>query len=117
MKRGWLLLAAAAGWIAVCGTVFAVTQHTDLITGWYWSTATATTVGYGDRVVRGTAGEVFAIVVMLTTVPALAAAFALITSGRIRAHVDRRLAEHHEAIHDRLDRLEAEKTAGRDKRV
>ena len=116
MKRGWLLLAIAPAYITVCGLAFSATQHAGIIPGIYWAVVTASTTGYGDVTAKGTSGQLLSIGVMLTAIPLLASAFALITSahvgGRIRAHVDERLAEHHQAIHDRLDRLEGQREDG-----
>lgn len=110
MRRALLLLAVAAGWVAACGTAFSAVQHTGIVAGLYWAVATATTVGYGDVHAHGTGGQLLAIGAMLTAIPLLASAFALLTSAHVgrhvRAHVDRRLDEHHRAIHERLDRIE-----------
>jgi voltage-gated potassium channel len=110
MRRARLLLAVAAAWIAACGALFSATQHCGLVVGLYWAVTTATTVGYGDITPHSTAGQLLAIGVMLTAVPLLAAVFALATSshlgGLVRSHIDVRLAEHHQAIHERLDDIE-----------
>lgn len=118
MRRALALLAVAVGWVAACGLTFAAVQHTGIVAGLYWSTATATTVGYGDVHARGTGGQLLAIGAMLTAIPLLASAFALLTSAHVgrhvRAHVDRRLSEHHQAIHERLDRIEGRAAAAAD---
>lgn len=113
MSKAWWLLGGSLGWIACCGVVFSATQHVGVVTGLYWATATATTVGYGDVTPHTTAGQLLAIGAMLTMIPLLAATFALANImhllDRMREHVDNRLAEHHKAIHARLDRLEGKK--------
>ena len=110
MKRALLLLGIAGAWITCCGELFDITQHSGFVSGMYWAVTTASTVGYGDVTAKGTGGKLLAIGVMLTAIPLLAAVFALVTSahigGKIRAHMDASLAEHHKSIHDRLDRLE-----------
>jgi voltage-gated potassium channel len=113
MRHAWWLLAGTSVWIACCGALFSLTQHADIFSGLYWAVTTATTVGYGDVTVHGASGQVLAIGTELTAIPLLAAVFALVTSGRIRRHVDARLAEHHHAFHERIDRLERHSGAGR----
>jgi hypothetical protein len=108
VRRAAALIAAAAGWTCVCGWLFSATQHTGLIAGLYWAVTTATTVGYGDETVHGTGGQLLAIAVMLTDIPLLATGFAQLAALHIRRHVDQRLREHHKAIHDRLDVIEAQ---------
>jgi voltage-gated potassium channel len=87
-----LLLCAAAGCVLVGGALFAVTQHLPVTTGWYWAITTATTVGYGDVTPHNASGRVVASLVMLTTIPLLAAVFALVTGAAAAAGVRRVLA-------------------------
>jgi len=87
-----LLLFAAVGCTVVGGAVFAVTQHRPVTTGWYWAITTATTVGYGDVTPDNASGRVVASLVMLTTIPLLAAVFALVTGSAAAAGVRRVLA-------------------------
>jgi voltage-gated potassium channel len=110
VKRPVALLAAAAGWTGCCGWLFSVTQHTGIVTGLYWATATATTVGYGDVTPHGAGGQFLAVAVMLTAIPLLGAAFASLAALHLRRHVDKRLDEHHKAIHERLDAIEQKTT-------
>jgi voltage-gated potassium channel len=62
---------------------FSVTQHMSLGAAFYWAITTATTVGYGDIDPHNTVGRVIANVVMLTTIPAIAAVFAIVTGSAI----------------------------------
>ncbi|HTZ92112.1 MAG TPA: ion channel [Streptosporangiaceae bacterium] len=85
-----ILLAAAAGCVLAGGGAFAATQQLPFSTGLYWAITTATTVGYGDVTPRNAAGRVIASLVMLTTIPLLAAVFAL-ASGDVAAAGIRRI--------------------------
>jgi voltage-gated potassium channel len=87
-----LLLAADVVCTLVGGALFAVTQHLPVTTGWYWAVTTATTVGYGDVTPHNASGRVVASLVMLTTIPLLAAVFALLTGSAAAAGVRRVLA-------------------------
>ena len=91
-RHALLMIGAAVVLIGVGGAVFAFTQHLPLTTGWYWGIETATTVGYGDVTPKNPTGRVVASVVMLTTIPLLAGAFALVT-GSALANGMRRLME------------------------
>ena len=75
-----LLVTATACVLAGAG-LFALTQNLPFTTGLYWAVTTATTVGYGDVTPHNGAGRVIASAVMLTTIPMLAAVFALVTVG------------------------------------
>jgi voltage-gated potassium channel len=101
VKRGPLLIAAAAAATAGWGALFSATQHVSMLAGCYWALTTATTVGYGDVTVRGDGGRLLAMAVMLTAIPLLAAAFGQIHLDRVKTHLDR----HHQALHDRLDEI------------
>jgi voltage-gated potassium channel len=87
-----LLLLADVACSLVGGAVFAVTQQLPVTTGWYWAVTTATTVGYGDVTPHNASGRVVASLVMLTTIPLLAAVFALLTGAAAAAGVRRVLA-------------------------
>jgi len=82
-RSALVLLGAAVGCVLVGGAVFAVSQHIPVTSGWYWALETATTVGYGDVVPKDAAGRLIASVVMVTTIPLLAAAFALLTGSAL----------------------------------
>jgi len=90
-----ILLAAAVACMLAGGAAFAVTQHYPLTTGWYWAITTATTVGYGDVTPHNATGRIVSSAVMLTTIPLLAAVFALVTGAAAAAGVRRILAMAH----------------------
>jgi voltage-gated potassium channel len=84
----FLLLAAAACMLAGAG-LFALSQNVPFTTALYWGVTTATTVGYGDVTPHNGAGRLIASAVMLTTIPLLAAVFALVTGGAVLAGIRR----------------------------
>ena len=84
------LLGSAIACVLAGAWLFALTQQLPFTTGLYWAVATATTVGYGDVTPHNGAGRVIASAVMLTTIPLLAAVFALVT-GRAAAAGIRRI--------------------------
>ena len=91
-----LLLAAALGCVLAGGWLFSATQHVGFGRAVYWAITTATTVGYGDVTPSNGAGEVIAAGVMLTTIPLLAAVFALLTGSAAAAGIRRVLAMRHQ---------------------
>lgn len=74
-----VLLGAASASITIGAIVFALTQDVSFGTGLYWAIVTAATVGYGDVTPHNSVGRIVAAVVILTTIPLLAAVFALVT--------------------------------------
>jgi voltage-gated potassium channel len=71
---------------------FAATQpRLGFPTALYWAITTATTVGYGDVTPKNPAGRVIASLVMLTTIPLFASAFALFAGSVASAHLRRLL--------------------------
>jgi voltage-gated potassium channel len=68
---------------------FSLTQHMSFGAALYWAITTATTVGYGDIEPQNTIGRVIANVVMLTTIPAVGAVFAIWTSSAVIKHIRR----------------------------
>jgi voltage-gated potassium channel len=96
----WVLLGAAASSIVIGAIVFALTQHVSFGTGLYWAIVTAATVGYGDVTPHNSVGRIVAAVVILTTIPLLAAVFALVT-GLAAATQIRRLFDMDHALPDR----------------
>jgi voltage-gated potassium channel len=87
-----ILFAAAVICVAVGGAAFAATQHVPFTTGLYFAVTTATTVGYGDVIPHNPSGRLIAVAVMLTTIPLLAAIFALVTGSAAAAGLRRILA-------------------------
>ncbi len=83
------LLAAAAACVLAGAVLFALTQNLPFTTGLYWAITTATTVGYGDVTPHNGAGRVISSAVMLTTIPLLAAVFALVTGAAAAAGIRR----------------------------
>jgi voltage-gated potassium channel len=83
------LLLAAVACLLAGAALFALTQDLPFTTGLYWAVTTATTVGYGDVTPHNGAGRVIASAVMLTTIPLLAAVFALLTGGAAAAGIRR----------------------------
>ncbi len=83
------LLGSAIACVLVGAWLFALTQHYPFTTGLYWAVTTATTVGYGDVTPHDGIGRVISSAVMLTTIPLLAAVFALVTGGAAVAGIRR----------------------------
>lgn len=91
-KHAAILLATALGCMLIGAELFSATQHLPFGKSVYWSITTATTVGYGDVTPSNPAGEVIASAVMLTTIPLLAAVFALLTGAAVASGIRRILA-------------------------
>lgn len=89
-----VLLGSVAAVVLLGGGLFALAENLPFSTGLYWALTTATTVGYGDVTPHNPAGRLLASVVMLTTIPMLAAAFALVSGAAAAAGVRRILAMH-----------------------
>ncbi len=84
-----MLLTGVLICIVLGGIVFALTQHLPFTTGLYWAITTATTVGYGDVTPHNASGRFVASAFMLTTIPMLAATFALVTGSAVSAGIRR----------------------------
>ncbi len=106
-----VLLSAAVACLLAGAALFDVTQQVGFGQGFYWAITTATTVGYGDVIPHNGAGEIIATAVMLTTIPLLAAVFALLTADvtarGIRADM---LTELVESERHSLKEVEADET-------
>jgi voltage-gated potassium channel len=89
-----VLLGAVTVVVLLGGGLFALAEDLPFTTGLYWAITTATTVGYGDVTPHNPVGRLVASLVMLTTIPMLAAAFALVTGAAAAAGVRRILAMH-----------------------
>lgn len=83
------LLGSAVACVLVGAWLFALSQHLPFTTGLYWAVTSATTVGYGDVTPHNGIGRLIASAVMLTTIPLLAAVFALVTGGAAVAGIRR----------------------------
>jgi hypothetical protein len=108
VKRAFIMLGTAAAIVAAGGWALAVTWHLSYGRGLYCALGTATTVGC-DATPSSTAGRAASAAVMLTTIPLLAAVFALLTGLHLRGHIrdseermkrhlEERLAEHHKSL-------------------
>jgi voltage-gated potassium channel len=93
-KHVAVLLGAVAAVVLIGAELFALAENLPFTTGLYWAVTTATTVGYGDVTPHNPVGRLVASLVMLTTIPMLAAAFALLSGAAAAAGVRRLLAMH-----------------------
>jgi voltage-gated potassium channel len=83
------LLGSAAGCVLIGAWLFALAENIPFSTGLYWAITTATTVGYGDVTPKNGIGRLISSAVMLTTIPLLAAVFALVAGGAAAAGIRR----------------------------
>jgi voltage-gated potassium channel len=86
------LLGSVAAVVLIGAWLFALAESLPFTTCLYWAITTATTVGYGDVTPHNPIGRLLASAVMLTTIPMLAAAFALVSGAAAAAGVRRILA-------------------------
>jgi voltage-gated potassium channel len=84
-----VLLGTAVACVLIGAWLFALSQDLPFSTGLYWAITTATTVGYGDVTPKDGIGRLISSAVMLTTIPLLAAVFALVTGGAAAAGIRR----------------------------
>jgi voltage-gated potassium channel len=89
-----ILLGSVTALVLLGAGLFALAEDLPYTTGLYWAITTATTVGYGDVSPHNPIGKLIASLVMLTTIPMLAAAFALVSGAAAAAGV-RRILEMH----------------------
>jgi voltage-gated potassium channel len=80
----------------------------SLLTGFWWSLQTVTTVGYGDVVPASVAGRVTAAVVMLAGLSFLAVTTAAVTNAFVEAAARRRGALADDTVLAEIKRLRAE---------
>jgi voltage-gated potassium channel len=85
------LISLAVAIVLIGAGLFSLAEHVSYGTALYWSITTATTVGYGDVTPHTTAGRVIAAGVMLTTIPIVAALFALVAGASVLARMRRLL--------------------------
>jgi voltage-gated potassium channel len=91
-----ILLGAIVLVMLIGAELFAVAEGYPFTTGLYWAVTTATTVGYGDITPHNPVGRLIASLVMLTTIPMLAATFAVVSGAAAAAGVRRILAMRNE---------------------
>jgi len=89
-----VLLGSVAAVVLIGAWLFSLAENLPFTTGLYWAITTATTVGYGDVTPHNPIGRLLASFIMLTTIPMLAAAFALLAGAAAVAGVRRILAMH-----------------------
>lgn len=87
--RELALIGLAVTIMVVGAALFSLAEHISFLLALYWALTTATTVGYGDVTPHNTAGRVVASVVMFTTIPILAAVFALFTGAAALSRIRR----------------------------
>lgn len=81
------LLFSVLAVIVIGAKLFSMAERLPFTTGLYWAVTTATTVGYGDVTPQTPAGRLIAAAVMFTTIPMLAAAFAVVSGAAAAAGV------------------------------
>jgi voltage-gated potassium channel len=86
------LLGSVIAVVLLGAWLFSLAEGIPYTSGLYWAVTTATTVGYGDVTPHNGIGRLIASLVMLTTIPMLAAAFALVSGAAAAAGVRRILA-------------------------
>jgi voltage-gated potassium channel len=96
-RRHVVILLGSVTVVVLLGAgLFALAEDIPYTTGLYWAVTTATTVGYGDVTPHNPVGKLIASLVMLSAIPMLAAAFALVSGAAAAAGVRRILAMHSE---------------------
>src|SRR6202050_538901 len=76
-----VLLGSVAAVVLIGAWLFSLAENLPFTTGLDWAITTATTVGYGDVTPHNPIGRLLASFIMLTTIPMLAAAFALLAGA------------------------------------
>ena len=84
-----ILLASSAGVVLLGSGLFALAEDLPYTTALYWAVTTATTVGYGDVTPHNPIGRLIASLVMLTSIPLLASAFAIVSGAAAAAGIRR----------------------------
>jgi voltage-gated potassium channel len=92
-RRHVLVILGSVAAVVLAGAWwFSLAENLPFTTGLYWAVTTATTVGYGDVTPHNPVGKLIASLFMLTTIPMLAAAFAIVSGAAAAAGVRRMLA-------------------------
>ena len=84
-----MLLGAVVGVVLLGAGLYALAEDLPYTTGLYWAVTTATTVGYGDITPHNPIGRLIASLVMLTAIPLLAGAFAIVSGAAAAAGIRR----------------------------
>lgn len=80
MKLAAWISAAVLADIIVGAVTFAHFEHLSFATALYFAIVTAFTVGYGDVVPHAGPGKITAVILMSTTIPAMAVVFGRLTA-------------------------------------
>jgi voltage-gated potassium channel len=83
------ILALAVVSIVGGAIAFSIVEDISIWTALYWSVTTASTVGYGDVTPHSGGGRIVAVAEMVTAIPLLAAAFALVAAAATAARLSR----------------------------
>lgn len=102
-KSAMRTIALAAGLNVTLGASFGLADGCGIWNGLYFSTTTASTVGYGDITPRGWLPHILAAVIMLTVLPLLSATYTLITAGLTADHIDLRHEQVKQHVTDTLE--------------
>jgi ion channel len=111
-KGAWRVISVVTVVVTVVGGV--LVRLTDpasipsVVTGFWWSLQTVTTVGYGDVVPASVAGRATAAVVMLAGLSFLAVTTAAVTNAFVEAAARRRGAHADDTVLAEIKRLRAE---------
>jgi voltage-gated potassium channel len=111
-KGAWRVIAVVTVAVTVVGGV--LVRLTDpasissVLTGFWWSLQTVTTVGYGDVVPASAAGRATAAVVMLAGLSFLAVTTAAVTNAFVEAAARRRGAHADDTVLAEIKRLRTE---------
>ena len=84
-----MLLGSVVGVVLLGAGLFALAEDLPYTTGLYWAVTTATTVGYGDITPHNPVGRLIASLLMLTAIPLLAGAFAIVSGAAAAAGIRR----------------------------
>ena len=87
-----MLLGSLVGVVLLGAGLFALAEDLPYTTGLYWAVTSATTVGYGDITPHNPIGRLIASLLMLTAIPLLAGAFAIVSGAAAAAGIRRVLA-------------------------